>query len=113
MGISDTLLGRKNVDGSPFIEAIEPAAALPGGEVRIVGKALKPPQLARPEVTFAGVPGSIVVSSEDFVIARVPYGAHSGQVTIQTNGHVSNARALKIAESLAGEKHHTVHSTHS
>src|ERR1051326_1015703 len=105
MGISDTLLGRKNVDGYPFIDAIEPAASLPGGEVRIVGKALKPPKLARPEVTFTGVPGSIVISSEDFVIARVPYGAHSGQVTIQTNGHVSNARELKIAQPLAENLH--------
>ena len=105
MGISDTLLGRKNVDGNPFIEAIEPAAALPGGEVRIIGKALKPPRLARPEVSFTGVSGSIVVSSEDFVIARVPYGAHSGQVTIQTNGHVSNAREIKIAQPLAENLH--------
>lgn len=105
MGISDTLLGRKNVDGNPFIEAIEPAAALPGGEVRIIGKALKPPRLARPEVSFTGVAGSIVVSSEDFVIARVPYGAHSGQVTIQTNGHVSNAREIKIAQPLAENLH--------
>lgn len=105
MGISDTLLGRKNVDGNPFIEAIEPAAALPGGEVRIVGRSLKPPRLARPEVSFTGVAGSIVVSSEDFVIARVPYGAHSGQVTIQTNGHVSNAREIKIAQLLAENLH--------
>lgn len=105
MGISDTLLGRKNVDGNPFIEAIEPAAALPGGEVRIIGKALKPPRLARPEVNFTGVAGSIIVSSEDFVIARVPYGAHSGQVTIQSNGHVSNAREIKIAQPLAENLH--------
>lgn len=105
MGISDTLLGRKNVDGNPFIEAIEPAAALPGGEVRIIGKALKPPKLGRPEVTFTGVPGSIVVSSEDFVIARVPYGAHSGQVIIQSNGHTSNAREIKIAQMLAENLH--------
>ncbi|HET9181897.1 MAG TPA: gluconolaconase [Candidatus Angelobacter sp.] len=105
MGISDTLLGRKNIDGNPFIEAIEPAAALPGGEVRIVGRALKPPQLARPEVSFTGVSGSIVVSSEDFVIARVPYGAHSGQVTIQSNGQVSNPREIKIAQPLAENLH--------
>jgi len=105
MGISDTLLGRKNVDGNPFIEAIEPAAALPGGEVRIIGRSLKPPRLARPDVSFTGVSGSIVVSSEEFVIARVPYGAHSGQVTIQTNGHVSNAREIKIAQPLAENLH--------
>ena len=57
MGISETLLGRKNPDGNPYIEAIQPAASLPGGEIRIVGKALKPPRLGRPEVSFSGVRG--------------------------------------------------------
>ena len=38
MGISDRLLGKKNVNGHPHIEEVHPGAALPGGEVRIVGK---------------------------------------------------------------------------
>ena len=105
MGISDALLGRKNVDGHPYIEAIEPAASLPGGEVRIIGKSLKPPKLARPQVSFSGVAGAIVMSSEDFMIARVPYGAHSGQVVISSNGHASNARELKIALPIAENLH--------
>lgn len=105
MGISDTLLGRKNVDGNPYIEVIEPSAALPGAEVRITGKGLKPPRMARPEVTFSGVHGSLVISSEDFMIARVPYGAQSGQVTVRSNGHVSNPRELKIAQPLAENLH--------
>jgi len=104
MGISDTLLGRKNADG-PRIEAIEPAAALPGGAVRIVGKSLKAPNLSRPEVVFSGVRGSIVVSSEEFVIARVPSGAHSGQVTVHTNGHQSNGRDIKVAQPIAENLH--------
>jgi sugar lactone lactonase YvrE len=105
MGISETLLGKKNVDGHPFIESIDPPASLPGGEVRIIGKALKPPKLARPEVNFGGTPGAIVISSEDFVIARVPFGAHSGQVTIQANGNVSNGREMKIAQPIAENLH--------
>jgi hypothetical protein len=105
MGISESLLGRKNVDGNPYIEAIDPSASLPGGEVRIIGSSLKPPQLARPEVSFSGVRGSIVVSSEDFLIARVPYGASSGEVTVQNNGHRSNGRELKIAQPIAESLH--------
>jgi len=105
MGISETLLGKKNVDGNPYIEAVDPPAALPGGEVRIVGRGLKPPQLARPEVNFSGVRGSIVVSSDNFVIARVPYGAHSGEVTVHNNGHQSNGRELKIAQPVAESLH--------
>src|SRR5215471_18252421 len=105
MGISEALLGRKNVNGHPFIEAIDPPASLPGGEVRIIGKGLKPPRLGRPEVNFNGMPGAIVISSEEFLIARVPYGAHSGQVTIHANGHVSNGREMKIAQPIAENLH--------
>jgi len=105
MGITESLLGRKNVDGNPHIDAIDPPASLPGGEVRIIGRALKPPQLTRPEVSFSGVHGSIVVSSESFIIARVPYGADSGQVTIKSNGHMSNGREIKIARPIAESLH--------
>jgi len=105
MGISETFLGRKNVNGNPFIEAIQPAASLPGGEVKITGRSLKPPQLARPEVSFGGVHGSIIVSSEEFLIARVPYGAQSGPVIIHSNGHSSNGREMKIARPLAENLH--------
>ena len=105
MGITESLLGKKNVDGKPHIEAIDPLASLPGGEVKITGRALKPPQLARPQVTFNGINGSIVVSSENFVIARVPFGAHSGEVTVLANGHMSNGRELKIAQPIAESLH--------
>src|ERR1700739_2936211 len=105
MGITESLLGRKGADANPYIETIEPLASLPGGEVRIVGRGLKPPQLARPEVDFNGVPGSIVVSAEDFVIARVPYGAHSGEVKVHSNGHASNGRELKIGQPIAESLH--------
>lgn len=105
MSISDTLLGRKTADGNPFIETIEPAASLPGGEIKIMGRSLKPPQLARPQVNFSGVAGSIVVSADDFVIARVPFGAHSGPVIVQSNGTASNGREIRIAQPIAENLH--------
>src|SRR5215470_1334378 len=105
MGISETLLGRKSIGGNPYIEAIDPPASLPGGEVRIIGKGLKPPRLARPEVNFSGIPGSIVISSEEFLVARVPYGANSGQVTIRANSYVSNGREMKIAQLIQENLH--------
>ena len=104
MGNTESL-GRKSADGNPYIEAIDPSASLPGGEIRVIGRSLKPPQLARPDVSFGGMSGSLVVSSEDFLIARVPYGAHSGQVTVQTNGNVSNGRELSIAHQIAESLH--------
>ncbi len=105
MGISDRILGKKNVNGKPQIDALLPAAALPGGEVRIVGSGLKPPELARPSVLFGELEGSVVVSSDDFVIARVPEGASSGPVVVATNGQSSNSQILQVAFPVAENLH--------
>jgi sugar lactone lactonase YvrE len=105
MGISERLLGKRNVNGRPRIERIDPPAALPGGEVRILGSGLKPPELARPRVEIEDVQLPIVVSSDEFVIARVPDAAHSGDLTIATNGTRSNASPLKVAVTIAENLH--------
>src|SRR3954469_100546 len=104
MGISD-LIGKKNVNGKPHIDAVVPAAALPGGEVRVVGHGLKPPELARPRVLFGEVEAPIVISSDGFVIARVPETATSGHLTIATNGSSSNTAEVSIAVPVAENLH--------
>ena len=105
MTISKSLLGKRNVNGRPHIEAIVPSAALAGGEVRIVGSGLKPPDLARPRVQIDDVDAPIVVSSDEFVIARVPDGAHSGSVTVAMNGTRSNGHPLNVAVMVAENLH--------
>jgi hypothetical protein len=105
MTISDRLLGKKNVNGRPHIEAITPAAALPGGEVRILGSGLRPAELRCPRVRFGELEGSVVISSDDFVVARVPEGAASGPVVVSTNGHSSNAQPIKVAAMIADSVH--------
>jgi hypothetical protein len=105
MSISDRLLGKKNVNGKPHIEAVAPSFALPGGEVRIIGKGLRPPELRRPSVHFGEIEGSVLISSDDFVVARVPEGAASGPVVVGTNGHVSNAHSIKVAALVADNLH--------
>src|SRR3989442_7210908 len=105
MGISDRLLGKKNVNGHPHIEAVHPSAALPGGEVRIVGSSLRPPELRRPQVRFGEVEGAVVISSDDFMVARVPPGASSGPVIVSTNGTASNPHEIKIAALIAENLH--------
>ena len=105
MGISDRLLGKKNVNGKPHIEAVQPGAALPGGEVRIIGSALRPHDLRRPRVRFGEVEGSVVISSDDFLVARVPPGASTGPVVVSTNGHSSNDHQIKVAVPIAENLH--------
>lgn len=105
MTLSDRLLGKKNVNGQPRIEALTPAAALPGGEVRILGSGLRPQELRRPRVRFGDVEGSVVISSDDFVIAKVPQDAASGPVVVSTNGHSSNSQQIRVATTIAENLH--------
>ncbi|MGO9402914.1 MAG: SMP-30/gluconolactonase/LRE family protein [Terriglobales bacterium] len=110
MSISDRLLGKKNVNGKPHIEAVAPSFALPGGEVRVIGKSLRPPELRRPSVHFGDIEGSVLISSDDFLVARVPEGAASGPVVVSTsgvgtNGNVSNAHSIKVAVPVADNLH--------
>ena len=105
MSISNRLLGKKNINGKPHIETIVPAAALPGGEVRIIGSGLKPPELRRPRVQFGEVEGAVVIASDDFVIARVPDGAVTGPVVVSTNGSVSNGHEVQVAVPIAENLH--------
>ena len=105
MGISDRLLGKKNVNGKPHIAAVHPSAALPGGEVRIVGSGLRPIDLRPPRVRFGEVDGAVVISADDFLVARVPQGASSGPVVVSTNGHASNPHQMSVAVPIAENLH--------
>jgi sugar lactone lactonase YvrE len=105
MNLSDRLLGKRNVNGQPRIESVSPGAALPGGEIRILGTGLRPPELRRPRVRFGDVEGSVVISSDDFVIAKVPEEAASGPVVVSTNGHASNSQQVKVATTIAENLH--------
>lgn len=114
MSISDRLLGKKNVNGKPHIEAVAPGCALQGGEIRIIGKSLRPHELRRPTVLFGEVEGSVLISSDDFLVARVPDGATSGPVVVNTgastngtgsHGHVSNGQTIKVAVPVADNLH--------
>ena len=105
MGISDRLLGKKNVNGHPHIEGVHPSAALPGGEVRIIGSGLRPLDLRPPRVRFGDVEGAVVISSDQFLVARVPQGASSGPVVVSTNGHSSNPHQIKVAVLIAQNLH--------
>jgi sugar lactone lactonase YvrE len=94
-----------NVNGKPHIDSIDPICALPGGEIRISGSGLRPRELRRPQVRFGDVDGAIVISSEQFIVARVPEGAASGEVVVATNGHKSNPQEVRVAVPIAENLH--------
>jgi len=105
MGSANRAVGKKNVNGQPHIQALEPTAALPGGEVRIIGSGLNPIDLRRPQVRFGESDGSVIVSTSEFVIARVPEAATSGPVTVSTQAGSSNPEQLRVAVNIAENLH--------
>lgn len=105
MGFSDRILGRKSTNGNPHIETVEPSAALAGGELRITGSGLRPPQLVRPKVKFGDYEGAVIVSSDGFLVTRVPDGATSGPVVVATDGHVSNSQTVRVAMPITENLH--------
>ncbi len=93
------------MNGKPHIDAIDPPCALPGGEIRIIGHGLRPPELRRPQVRFGEVSGPVIISSEQFIVARVPEGAASGEVVVATNGSRSNPQPVRVAVPVAENLH--------
>ena len=55
--------------------------------------------------SFGDVDGAVIISSEQFIVARVPEGAASGEVVVATNGFRSNPRELRLAVPIAENLH--------
>src|SRR5581483_7953493 len=99
MGISERLLGKKQVsNGRPQVTAVDPPAALPGGEVWIVGSGLKPPELAQPRVVLGDVDLPLVIGSDELLIARVPDSAESSDLSVAINGSRSSGISVSVAQ---------------
>ena len=81
---------RLRTNGTPRIERVTPGAAIPGGEVAIHGSGFESRNNTRPRVQFGEIEGSLLVSAENFLIARVPEGAHGGTVRV-TTAHAESA----------------------
>jgi sugar lactone lactonase YvrE len=94
---------RKSPDNKPHIAQVTPPAAIAGGELQIRGKGFA--RSERPLVTIGEVGAPLVISSDSFVIARVPEGASAGDVVIRSNGQASESWACDIGVLLAENLH--------
>jgi sugar lactone lactonase YvrE len=94
---------------APRIHRLLPAAALPGGDLRIEGEGLAPRGSELPVVQFGEMNGPISVSSEHALMVRVPEGALSGSVQVRpaggSNGVISNDLHVDIAVPISEELH--------
>ncbi|HKS66207.1 MAG TPA: IPT/TIG domain-containing protein [Candidatus Acidoferrales bacterium] len=91
---------------TPRIESVKPAAALPGGEIKIHGSGFAAAgNHTRPQVQFGPVEGSVVVAAEDFLIARVPEGAAGGAVRVRMGSIESQPFPIALGVQLADNLH--------
>ncbi|HEX2712736.1 MAG TPA: hypothetical protein VHM88_11000, partial [Candidatus Acidoferrales bacterium] len=89
----------------PRIERVAPGAAIPGGEVAIHGSGFESRNNTRPRVQFGDLEGSLLVSAEDFLIARVPEGAAGGTVRVATARAESRPYPIAIGVQIADNLH--------
>jgi hypothetical protein len=87
----------------PQISSISPIAAIPGGELIVRGSGLTD-NGHRPEVRFGDLPGSLLLSSTNRLIVRVPESVSNQSLTVETaTGSSAPARVIvgtTIAENL-------------
>ena len=92
-------------NGIPRIERVTPGAAIPGGEVTIHGSGFEPRNNTRPRVRFGDAEGSLLVSAESFLIARVPEGAAGGTVRVATARAESPPFPISLGLQIADNLH--------
>ncbi len=92
----------RSQNSNPQILDVTPVAAIPGGEFQIRGKSLKAPSGDRPRVRFGDAVAPIIIGSDSYVIARVPEGANTSQLTLgETNSAAWNCEiGIQIADGL-------------
>ena len=89
----------------PSIERVSPRAAIPGGEICISGRGLTQDGRGRPQVRFGDQLGSLLLSSPSRLVVRVPEGASSGDVTVDTGAGVSAATSVAVGITIAENLH--------
>jgi sugar lactone lactonase YvrE len=89
----------------PRIDDILPAAALPGGEVELIGEHLGPSSFGPPTVLVDDEPANVLMSRSLRLALQVPLGAGTGLIEVHTPVGVSNAAPLRVARQLSDGLH--------
>jgi hypothetical protein len=92
-------------NGVPRIDRISPSAAIPGGEIAIYGSGFASPTGARPVVHFGEAEGSVVLATDNRVIARVPDSANGGTVRVANAHSESQPHPVSIGLQIADNLH--------
>jgi len=88
----------------PRIESVSPIAAIPGGDIFIRGSGFQSSNGSLPNVRFGQAQGSILLWSEQLVVARVPEDAGAG-VSIETGRGRSDTIPFALGRLVAENLH--------
>ena len=89
----------------PRIERITPGAAIPGGELTIVGSGFSSRNYARPVVRFGETEASVLLATDNRLVARVPDGASGSTVRVVTAAAESKPHPVSIGFQVADNLH--------
>ncbi|HWX39490.1 MAG TPA: IPT/TIG domain-containing protein, partial [Candidatus Sulfotelmatobacter sp.] len=92
-------------NGIPRIDRIQPGAGIPGGDVTIYGAGFVPRPNTRPHVRFGETEASLLISTQNYLIARVPEGAAGGIVSVETSRAASPPFAFHLGLQVADNLH--------
>jgi len=92
--------------GGPRLEALRPGAAMPGGEVELLGSGLQPEVSGMlPTARVGDGPAHLALSRPDRAVIRVLDGTISGDVELRAGQGTSNGLALRVAVPMAEGLH--------
>ena len=94
-----------SVTNKPLIERVVPQAAIAGGEISILGRGLTQNGRGRPQVRFGDQPGSLLLSSPNRLVVRVPEGVSSGNLTVDTGVAISAPVPVAVGVTIADNLH--------
>ena len=92
-------------DSTPSVESITPSAAIPGGEVAIIGRGFAANNNARPRVMFGDTEASVLIAAESYLLARVPEGAGGAGVRVATSHGTSPPVQMQLGVQIAENLH--------
>ena len=92
-------------DAVPHIDDVIPAAALPLGEVEVIGSHLGPTLNGPPVALVDGAAAHVLMSRPGRIVLRIPELASTGLIEVRTNSASSNAVPIRVAREMTTGLH--------
>jgi hypothetical protein len=89
---------------APHLDRLSPSAAIPGGSFHVTGSNLLS-GATLPQAFFGEIPAALDLARPTRALIRVPDGAISSDLSLRTNGSVSNALHANVAVPMADDLH--------